>query len=1055
MKKILLLTLLFPLIGFSQLSGSYVIGTSRPAPFNSLSNAVERINQVGVSGPVVFLLDDNNYSIAAGESFPITIDQFSGSSAANTLTIKPSSGKNVSITADNVNGWTPTLAVFKINGAENIIIDGSNNGSNSKNLTLYNGNNLNYSKRSVIWIANANGANGANNVTIKNLALEQELVTGDLSIGIFGGGTSMGGAPAAANSNITIDNVTFRTMGQGIYVTGSAVASKQSQNWTITNSTFGSTTDSSKGFLGIYLNNIKDFDITNNTLDGFLKSTTAYNPLHSAIYTTGICSDGTISGNKIDNVRETTGSTSTGIYVSGTNISVHNNFVNNVCGKGNGGITNNGFGIFVDGGQNISVYHNTVRLAAAQSSGTSAALFIDSGSALNIRNNIFVNAQANGATRYAVYSMVGAGAFTNIDYNDYVSTQHSGYMGGNKPNLSQWKTATGKDSHSVAISPTFTSSSDLHINPSAATSLDNLGTAIAGVNTDIDYETRSTTTPDIGADEFQAPKCATSTTWNGSAWSNGQPSLTVKAIFNGNYATNSSNLKACDLQVNAGYTVTIAENGYVEVENDVIVYGNLIIENKGSLVQNDASATNTGNVILKRKTSPLKQYDYTYWSAPLQSQPLSVTSSPSIYYSFNPAINNYSSQSATSVMTPGVGYISRAPNNLSYATPQILEVTFNGIPNTGNIAVPVTKAASAFNLIGNPYPSAVDIDEFLVDPDNAPYIGGTIYLWTHNTALSMQNSGTSVFNYAHDDYAKYNVTGGVKTGSAAGSGNAVPAGKVASGQAFFIEALQNGTHNVIFKNSMRSKGTGNNSQFFKPSENTPDANAPIEKNRVWINISNSEDAYDQMLVGYITGATNDLDRAFDGKIFPAGNVVSIYSVLGENNLAIQGRALPFDPSDVVPLGYVTGIAGTFSIALEDLDGLFQDQDVFLYDKSNSTYHNLKLGAYTFSSGIGTFNDRFELRFIDSNLAAPHFDASSNDVIMLAKSRRLSIRAAENISTIEIFDMTGKLLYVKKNVNATEFTSEQMQTTGTAVLAIVTFADSNVVARKIVILERGN
>src|SRR5690606_24875196 len=194
-------------------------------------------------------------------------------------------------------------------------------------------------------------------------------------------------------------------------------------------------------------------------------------------------------------------------------------------------------------------------------------------------------------------------------------------------------------------------------------------------------------------------------------------------------------------------------------------------------------------------------------------------------------------------------------------------------------------------------------------PENADYIGGTIDLWTHKAAISMHNSGNNLYNYTRDDYAKYNVTGGVKTATAAANSSVAPVGKIASGQGFFVEALQDGNHEIFFKNSMRAKGRNNNSQFFKGAEQTSTLPA-LEKNRVWISISNPQQAYDETLLGYITGATDGLDRAYDGKTFPAGNVVAIYSLLDDVDLAIQGRALPFSPSDVVPIGYMASVAGT-------------------------------------------------------------------------------------------------------------------------------------------------
>jgi hypothetical protein len=69
--------------------------------------------------------------------------------------------------------------------------------------------------------------------------------------------------------------------------------------------------------------------------------------------------------------------------------------------------------------------------------------------------------------------------------------------------------------------------------------------------------------------------------------------------------------------------------------------------------------------------------------------------------------------------------------------------------------VPVTiqKGAGTMNLIRNPYPSAIDIDLFLTDPANAGIVNGTVYLWTHNTAISSSIPGNSTYNYTSDDYA--------------------------------------------------------------------------------------------------------------------------------------------------------------------------------------------------------------------------------------------------------------------------------------------------------------
>src|SRR6185369_4723579 len=60
----------------------------------------------------------------------------------------------------------------------------------------------------------------------------------------------------------------------------------------------------------------------------------------------------------------------------------------------------------------------------------------------------------------------------------------------------------GGNVNSLNVQPIFTSNADLHLSPGFNSSLNNTGTPIAGITTDIDGDIRNVTTPDIGADEF-------------------------------------------------------------------------------------------------------------------------------------------------------------------------------------------------------------------------------------------------------------------------------------------------------------------------------------------------------------------------------------------------------------------------------------------------------------------------------------------------------------------------------------------------------------------------
>jgi hypothetical protein len=522
--------------------------------------------------------------------------------------------------------------------------------------------------------------------------------------------------------------------------------------------------------------------------------------------------------------------------------------------------------------------------------------------------------------------------------------------------------------------------------------------------------------------------------------------------------TLSEDLAICSCKVSGSATLTIPGNITLTAQRDieVVAGANMLVSTSGSIVQIDNDGVNTGNVTVKRNTSPMKQYDYTYWSSPVAGWKLQQLSPLTLfdkYFSFNPLINNWVvNPYGTAIMEAAKGYIIRAPQgwSLTNATSGVFTGTFIGVPNTGTVAVPIKKGTSDLNLIGNPYPSAIDIDLFLTDPANENVVNGTIYLWTHNTAISNLIPGNAVYNYTADDYAKYNLTGGVKTSNAAITGGEAPTGKIASGQAFFIAAhpsLAAGSYNASFNNSMRI--INNNTQFFK-SEGNATALSPVEKHRVWLNIKNAAGAYDEMLLGYVQGATQAYDTRYDGKVMPGGNNVGLYSILNSDKLSIQGRGLPFNQADVIPLGYFSTVAGTFNIALENFDGLFNNQDVYLTDKLLNITHNLKSGAYSFSTANGTFDQRFELRFVDVALGTDDLIVR-DELIILATNGQVSVKAGNNIiESVDVYDLTGKRLLHKSNIGSNTFNSSELNIATQVVLVKVSLGNDQVVAAKLLI-----
>ena len=178
-----------------------------------------------------------------------------------------------------------------------------------------------------------------------------------------------------------------------------------------------------------------------------------------------------------------------------------NDISNSIAGTGN--ITNNflssggsgdSYGLYIDEAGDLKIYHNSIN---CYSTSTYSFAFFNSYSDDNeIYNNIFAN-KGNGYALGVSYSN-----FTS-DYNNiYTTGTHIAEYNYNDYNsLSDYQNASGEDGNSVSYNPLFISNSDLH---TLAYNHNDEGTYV-GVDNDIDGESRSTTTPDIGADEFTPP----------------------------------------------------------------------------------------------------------------------------------------------------------------------------------------------------------------------------------------------------------------------------------------------------------------------------------------------------------------------------------------------------------------------------------------------------------------------------------------------------------------------------------------------------------------------
>ncbi len=213
-----------------------------------------------------------------------------------------------------------------------------------------------------------------------------------------------------------------------------------------------------------------------------------------------------------------------GMYlaISVTTVNVYNNFISELkAPNANSSDAIIGVYVFTSLITTNNLYNNSIYLNAS-SSGTnfgSAGIYHYANAdptvnVLKMVNNIVVNtstANGTGATvafwregaalnNYAAtsnYNLFYAGTpgVKNLIYYDYTNSDQT---------LAAYQARVSpRDANSISMMPVFTSATNLHLTPNNC-ALDNKGTPIAGITNDIDLDTRSTTVPDIGADEFDA-----------------------------------------------------------------------------------------------------------------------------------------------------------------------------------------------------------------------------------------------------------------------------------------------------------------------------------------------------------------------------------------------------------------------------------------------------------------------------------------------------------------------------------------------------------------------
>ena len=482
-----------------------------------------------------------------------------------------------------------------------------------------------------------------------------------------------------------------------------------------------------------------------------------------------------------------------------------------------------------------------------------------------------------------------------------------------------------------------------------------------------------------------------------------------------------------NLTVNSGGSLTVSEISSLTAVGDLTINsgGSLTVAHTGSVVQTQdaVTVTNNGTISVLVDTPTLDVLDFMIMGSPMSSDTRNdVWSSASVVNKHtttdftpyvspdtnNPVIgyNFYDSDAndwspVSDNLVPTHGYLIR-PQAQVDGPGGVFNYDFNtGTLNTGILTYALDYnsdpggAQSSPSVLSNPYPSALNIDAFLLENDEID----AVYFWEHNTSPAIGIPSPYVNKYSMEDVSAYNSTGGI----AAPSGGAIPNGVISTAQGFGVFASAQGT--ATFNNGMRL-ATGN----------TTLRNNTLSRDRLWLSVTSS--AYGlsgNTLIGFIDGATPGVDNKYDnGRI---ASKVSLYSHIqnSDRGYSIQAREA-FDNTMTVSLGFSSIIeeVTSYKISLSDFDGeAWLDATPYLIDNLAGVVTNLMEDTYNFTSDKGEYNERFTLVFENRSLANQDALASSVSMYPNPASELVTIASSSAaITLVEIRDIRGRLIHTQ-------------------------------------------
>jgi len=499
------------------------------------------------------------------------------------------------------------------------------------------------------------------------------------------------------------------------------------------------------------------------------------------------------------------------------------------------------------------------------------------------------------------------------------------------------------------------------------------------------------------------------------------------------------------LEIKDGASLTVTDF----IKNQASTPDNFVVDNNANLIQINDNAPNDGEITVNRTYNfSDERLEYNYITSPVNNGNIK----PTIYPVVPKSVQEYNEgdyyfYETQGPYVPGLAYaVQESPGSGQKAETGV----FKGVPYNGILDYQMAYTVSGYNLVGNPYPSNLDIkqlyDNNVGNPEN-PNIDKNFYFWDNRTNQIHHQMGSG---YTQNQYAYFNAASGPDgTGTAAPRSNEEGSGMSARipdryskvGTGFMVQALKPGV-TLHFENAYRVK-TGTIDYTGKPGSEDEIDNG---FGRYWLTLSTPSGIEPMLAVVYFEGGNNDF-AIDDTESSLSSN--DLYTFAGNKKLAIQGRD-SFVNTDQIPLGYKAFEDGTHILSVYKSEGVFENgQNIYLIDKLLNKTVNLSQKPYKFITRKGQTDDRFIIVYRPRNVIGTATDISN--VVDFAKidNQIVITSSIDKIKEVELFDLNSRPVYKKSDINSNEHRISTLNFNHQIVVVTVKTETGELVTRKFV------